>query len=137
MNDLNRTELLNNAKYLLKGLEKELKRYSSEKLTTEEYTSVVEIREACNRIIEDEMCRGWFMIKVPTTKDIECFNELNRLNIISREGDTPKWYVRKRKDEIFEKSDYVSPVDFWSDYLEWSKKAVQLKLFREVLWKRF
>lgn len=41
-----------------KSIEKDLKRYSSEKLTTEEYTAVVEIREACNRIIEDEMCRG-------------------------------------------------------------------------------
>ena len=42
----------------MKALERDLKRYSSEKLTKAEYSTVVEIREACNRIIEDEMCRG-------------------------------------------------------------------------------
>ena len=56
MND--REEMINQVKNFIKNLERDLKRYASDKLTTEEYTSVVEIREACNRIIEDEMCRG-------------------------------------------------------------------------------
>lgn len=67
------------------------------------------------------------MTKELTTKDIECFNEMNRLGVMDSKA--PRWYLRRRKDEIFEKSDYVSPVDFWSDYLEWSRKAIQLKLF--------
>ena len=54
----NRTETLNSVRRFMQIVEKDLKRYTSDKLTTEEYTSVVEIREACNRIIEDEMCRG-------------------------------------------------------------------------------
>ena len=58
MNDENRKDLLESVKRYFKELERDLKRYASDKLTTEEYTSVVEIRESCNRIIEDEMCRG-------------------------------------------------------------------------------
>ena len=54
----NRQKVLTALRNRMKALEHDLKRYSSEKLTTEEYTAVVEIREACNRIIEDEMCRG-------------------------------------------------------------------------------
>lgn len=69
------------------------------------------------------------MTKELTAKDIQCFNELNRLNIIGRDvKTTPTWYIRKRKDEIFEKSDYVSPLDFWNDYLEWRRKGEQLTL---------
>ena len=68
------------------------------------------------------------MTKELTSKDVECFNELNRLNIIGGEVKFPSWYQRKRKDEIFEKSSYTSPVDFWNDYLEWSRKGEQLKL---------
>ena len=41
-----------------KSLERDLKRYASAKLTKAEYSAIVEIREACNRIIEDELCRG-------------------------------------------------------------------------------
>ena len=54
----NRESFLINTKYAMKDLAKSLKRYTSDKLTLEEYTAIVEIREACNRIIEDEMCRG-------------------------------------------------------------------------------
>ena len=68
------------------------------------------------------------MTKELTAKDVECFNELNRLGIIIKENKFPSWYQRKRKDEIFEKSSYISPVDFWNDYLEWQKKGEQLKL---------
>ena len=70
------------------------------------------------------------MTKELSAKDIECFNELNRLGIIASNEDAkiPSWYRRKRKDEIFEKSDYTSPLDFWNDYLEWSKKGEQLRL---------
>lgn len=55
---VSRQEVLKSLASHMQILEKDLKRYASEKLTTEEYTSVVEIREACNRIIEDELCRG-------------------------------------------------------------------------------
>ena len=70
------------------------------------------------------------MRKEPTAKDIECFNELNRLGCMALNENTlfPKWYVRRRKDEIFEKSDYISAVDFWLDYMEWCTKGVQVKL---------
>ena len=68
------------------------------------------------------------MTKELTAKDIECFNELSRLGSVGADRKFPTWYMRKRKDEIFEKSSYISPVDFWSDYLEWSSKGVQLKL---------
>ena len=70
------------------------------------------------------------MTKELTAKDVECFNELNRLGLFTSNEDNkiPSWYRRKRKDEIFEKSDYTSPLDFWNDYLEWSKKGEQLKL---------
>ena len=53
-----RGNTLNDIKAFMKALEKDLKRYASDNLTTDEYTAVVEIREACNRIIEDELCRG-------------------------------------------------------------------------------
>ena len=66
------------------------------------------------------------MTKELTAKDIECFNELNRLGIAQMK--VPTWYTRRRKDEIFEKSDYTSPLDFWKDFLEWSRKGEQLKL---------
>ena len=72
------------------------------------------------------------MTKELTAKDVECFNELNRLNAISRNGfrggKIPSWYFRRRKDEIFEKSDYTSPLDFWNDYIEWNRKGEQLTL---------
>lgn len=68
------------------------------------------------------------MTKELTQKDIECFNELNRLGFIGINSKIPNWYMRRRKDEIFEKSSYTSPVDFWSDYLEWCRKGEQLKL---------
>ena len=55
---MSRSDFLKSTQMFIKALERDLKRYASEKLTTEEYTSVVEIRESCNRIIEDEMCRG-------------------------------------------------------------------------------
>ena len=67
------------------------------------------------------------MTKTPTAKDIACFNELNRLGVMNNSA--PRWYLRRRKDEIFEKSDYISPVDFWNDYQEWCSKSIQLKLF--------
>ncbi len=53
-----RSDTLKDIKAFMKALEKDLKRYASDNLTTDEYTAVVEIREACNRIIEDELCRG-------------------------------------------------------------------------------
>ena len=70
------------------------------------------------------------MTKELTAKDVECFNELNRLGIIGNNDSNkiPSWYMRRRKDEIFEKSSYISPVDFWNDYLEWRKKGEQLTL---------
>lgn len=57
-NNMDREEVLKSTASYMKRLEKDLKRYASENLTTDEYTAVVEIREACNRIIEDELCRG-------------------------------------------------------------------------------
>ena len=60
-----------------------------------------------------------------TAKDIEVFNKLNRLVKMNY----PKWYINRRKDELFGESSYVSPVDFWNDYLEWCKGGEQLKLF--------
>lgn len=41
----------------IKSLEKELKRFSRDNLTVTEYTAIVEIRESCNRIIEEEIAR--------------------------------------------------------------------------------
>ena len=68
------------------------------------------------------------MTKQPTAIDIQCFNELHRLGFIGISDKLPTWYMRRRKDEIFEKSSYISAVDFWSDYLEWCRRGEQLKL---------
>lgn len=52
---MNRQEELQAIAVKLQNLEKELNSYTRQNLTTAEYTAVVEIREACNRIIEVEM----------------------------------------------------------------------------------
>ena len=60
-----------------------------------------------------------------TEKDIKCFNEMKKL----LESSSSPSYIKYRKEEIFEQSDYISAVDFALDYMRWSNKAIQLTLF--------
>lgn len=53
----NREAYLLNASNEMQALARELRRYTADNLTTKEYTAIVEIREVCNRIIEEELCK--------------------------------------------------------------------------------
>ena len=63
------------------------------------------------------------MTKELTAKDINAFNKLNR----AYEYATSKAFKR-RTEQLFEQSDYNSPVDFLNDFIEWRKGGEQLKL---------
>lgn len=52
---MSRKQYLNDVRDYMQKLAKEHRHYTRENLTTEEYTAIVEIREACNRIIELEI----------------------------------------------------------------------------------
>ena len=68
------------------------------------------------------------MAKEVTANDIQLFNELNRLGWNDpRKPITP--YMKKKRDDIFSRSSFTSPVEFWKSYINWCNEGVQLRLF--------